>query len=97
MMHPIWEQLPWLAPVLYIGLALAFLLAVARVLIGPSLPDRVVALDLALAIVLCFAAIYAAVTGQSHFLDVALVIAVIAFIATVALARYIEKGVNQAP
>jgi len=96
-MHVMWEQLPWLTPVLYIGLAACFVLAIFRVIIGPGLPDRVVALDLALAIVLCFSAVYAGATGKQHFLDVALAIAVIAFIATIALARFIEKGVRRDP
>lgn len=83
---------PWVLPVLYGGMAIAFFCSVLRLIIGPDLPDRVVALDLALAIVLCFSAVYAAATGHQHFLDVALVIGVIAFIGTVALARFLERN-----
>jgi len=88
-------QFPWFTPVMYGGLSIGFLFSVIRIARGPDLVDRVIALDLAMAIVLCFAAVYAVVTGHSHFLDVALVIAVIAFVGTVALARYLEKGVNE--
>jgi len=91
-MQEVLTMVPWLLPVLYGGMAIAFFCAVLRLIIGPDLPDRVVALDLALAIVLCVAAVYAAETGHQHFLDVALAIGVIAFISTVALARFLERG-----
>lgn len=73
-------------------LSLAILLALYRLLRGPSLPDRVVALDLTATIVIGFIAVYAVATGHPLLLDLAMVSALIAFIATVAFAQFIEKG-----
>ncbi len=53
---------------------------------------RVVALDLMASLSVGFIAAYAVLTEQPLFLDVALVLALIAFLGTVAFAFYIEKG-----
>lgn len=70
---------------------LAIVLAVLRLIRGPSLPDRVVALDLISILVAGATAIYAVRTGESVFLDVATVLALIGFLGTIAFATYIEK------
>lgn len=74
-------------PVLTIALALTFF----RLMRGPSLPDRVVALDLITVIGLGIFCAYALATGQSAFLDVALVVGLLGFLGTVAFAFYIER------
>jgi multicomponent Na+:H+ antiporter subunit F len=81
-----------LATVDLAALSLAMLLAVVRLLRGPSLPARVVALDLMASLSVGFIATYAVLTEQPLFLDVALVLALVAFLGTVAFAFYIEKG-----
>ena len=73
-------------------LSFATLIALTRVIRGPTLPDRVVALDLVGVLVVCFAVVSAATTGASYFLDVAIVIALISFVGTTAYARYIEMA-----
>jgi multicomponent Na+:H+ antiporter subunit F len=73
-------------------LSLSMLLALARLVRGPSLSDRVVALDLMTTLVMGFIATYAVATGQRIFLDAAVVLALIAFLGTVAFAYFIEKG-----
>jgi multicomponent Na+:H+ antiporter subunit F len=75
-------------------MSIAILLAVVRLIRGPSLPDRVVALDLISILVAGVIAIYAIETGQAAYLDVAIALALIAFLGTVAFARYIEKQVS---
>lgn len=75
----------------YAMLSLALLLAFARLLRGPSLPDRVVSLDLIASLVVGFTCAYAIGTNQRVFLDVAIVLALIAFLSTVAFALYIER------
>ena len=72
-------------------MGVAILLAAVRLIRGPSLPDRVVALDLISILVAGTIAIYAIASGQPVFLDVAAVLALIGFLGTVAFARYIEK------
>lgn len=89
------ELIPsWTFQIAYAILILGVLSSFIRLIKGPSLPDRIVALDLIAAIVMCFAAVHAADTGQTHYLDAALAIAVIAFIGTIAFARFIEKGMG---
>jgi multicomponent Na+:H+ antiporter subunit F len=73
-------------------LAFAALLALWRVVRGPTLPDRVVALDLVGVLIAGMAVVTAARTGSRYFLDVAIVIALITFVGTVAYARYIETA-----
>ena len=62
-----------------------------RLLKGPTLPDRVVAIDLIGVLMVCILVVTAATTGQQAFLDVAMVVALISFVGTVAYARYIER------
>lgn len=72
--------------------AIAFFLALLRLLRGPSLPDRVVALDLMAVVGIGFISAYAIETGRSVFIDVAMVIALIGFLATVAFAYHVRRG-----
>jgi multicomponent Na+:H+ antiporter subunit F len=79
--------------ILVFGLLMtAMLLAVLRLVRGPSLPMRVVALDLMSSLSVGFIAAFSFVTDQPLFLDVALVLSLVSFLGTVALAYYIEKG-----
>ena len=73
-------------------LSLSTLLALWRVVRGPTLPDRVVALDLVGVLIAGIAVVSAARTGSRYFLDVAIVIALISFVGTAAYARYVETG-----
>jgi multicomponent Na+:H+ antiporter subunit F len=78
---------------LLLALAAAMVLAMVRLLRGPSLPDRVVALDLMTTIGMAMCGVYAVAHNQPVFLDVAIVMALITFVGTVAFARYLEaKG-----
>jgi multicomponent Na+:H+ antiporter subunit F len=78
----------------YIALAtmsLAILGALVRVLRGPSLADRVIALDLVAYLAMGFLATYAMLVGQETYVDAALVLGLLAFLGTLAVARYIER------
>lgn len=66
-------------------------LTFVRLVRGPSLPDRVVALDMLTVLIVSFCGLEVLATGDLAFLDVALVVAVIGFLATVALARFAER------
>lgn len=77
-----------------LGLAmagLAMFLAFARLVLGPSLPDRVVALDLIGIIAVGVIAAYDILTEQPILLDAATVVALVAFLGTVGFARYVER------
>jgi multicomponent Na+:H+ antiporter subunit F len=72
------------------GLAIA--LAVLRILRGPSAADRVVALDIVFSASLALVAAMALATGRVLFLDIALGLALIGFVATVVWARVVERA-----
>lgn len=74
-------------------LALAVVMVFVRLVHGPSLPDRVVAIDLMNTLGIGIIASYAIATGQAAFLDVAIAMALISFLGTVAFAYYIERRV----
>jgi multisubunit Na+/H+ antiporter MnhF subunit len=75
-----------------VTLGLALLIAVGRLVKGPSLPDRIVAMDLLGVLVVGFIVVLAASTGVRATLDAAIVIALIGFVGTVAYATYVERG-----
>jgi len=73
-------------------LGAALLLAVGRLLRGPTLPDRVVALDLISTLVVGIICMCALVFDQPVYLRDALVLAVVSFLGTVAFAYYVARG-----
>ena len=74
--------------ILIISLFLAFF----RLARGPALPDRIVALDLIVSLAVGWIAGYTILTEQSLFLNTAVVLAMIAFLGTVAFALYLERS-----
>lgn len=72
-------------------LAVAALVTLVRLLRGPTLPDRVVAIDLIGVLIVGLIVLESAATGERAFLDVAMVIALVSFVGTVAYARYVER------
>lgn len=70
-------------------LTLALLLAGVRLLAGPTLPDRVLALDLLTTIAIGYIGVFALRTGFMLYLDVAISIGLVGFLATASFARYI--------
>lgn len=73
------------------ALGLAIIMAAFRLARGPSLADRIVAFDLMTAIAIGLTAVYAIATDDPVVLDVAVVLALISFLATIAFARYLQK------
>ena len=82
-----------LAYIILSVLSIAIILAFVRLARGPSLPDRVVALDLMTTLGIAVVAAYAIATDQPIFIDVATVVALVSFLSTIAFAYYIEKRV----
>jgi len=72
-------------------LSLALLITVIRVIIGPTLPDRVMALDMLVAVAIGFIAVLGVKTGQALYADIAIALGLVGFLATVALARFVLK------
>ena len=74
-----------------IFLASASLLCLVRMIRGPGLPDRIVALDTLLLTVVSGLALQSALTGEDTYLDVMVVAALLAFVGTAMVANFIEK------
>ena len=73
---------------------LSVLMAAIRLLIGPSAPDRAVALDSLTIMSLSLITSIAVLASRIIYLDVALVYALVSFVGIVALARYLERGLS---
>lgn len=69
---------------------IAFLLALARFIEGPSAADRVVAFDVLTVISITFIVLSALIEKRGIYLDVALVYALLSFLGVIAIARYLE-------
>ena len=80
----------WVIEVVYLLLSISLLLAFLRLAKGPSLPDRVVALELIASIVAGMVGVHAIDTGVSAYLDIAIVLAITAFLAAIGFARFIQ-------
>ena len=98
-MTDLWEPgtlLAWSLDAAFLMVMLAVALAFLRLIKGPTLPDRVVALDLMTVLIVAFCGLFAIISEERAFLDVAIVLALIGFLATVALARFIERRLVRA-
>jgi multicomponent Na+:H+ antiporter subunit F len=76
-------------------LTVALLLAFFRLVRGPTLPDRVIALDTIAILAVGIIAVYTIAMNQPVFLDAATILALVVFLGTVAFARYLEKRGRQ--
>ncbi len=70
-------------------LSASFLLTVFKVIKGPTLPDRILALDMLVAAAIGFIAVLGIKTGYTLYLDIAIALGLVGFLATVAFARFI--------
>jgi multicomponent Na+:H+ antiporter subunit F len=73
-------------------LIFTLLCAAYRLLVGPTLADRVVALDLLSMIIIVFLVVFKLVSGVNAYIYAAISLSLIAFLATVAFAHYIERA-----
>lgn len=74
-------------PILVVSILLIFV----RFVKGPTISDRVVAVDLLVTSGIGIIAVYSILTNQPTFLDIALILALIGFLGTVAYSFYIQK------
>jgi multisubunit Na+/H+ antiporter MnhF subunit len=74
------------------GIAVSILLSAYRVFRGPTLPDRVVAMDNIATNLLAAVVVWSIRTRSVFYTDVALVMAILSFLATVAAAKYVLQG-----
>jgi multicomponent Na+:H+ antiporter subunit F len=71
---------------------LMIFLSLIRALAGPTAPDRVAAINIIGTKTLVIITLIARIYGQEYFLDIAMVYALMSFITTIGIAKYLEKG-----
>ena len=76
-------------------LTLSVILVFIRLLKGPELVDRVIALDLLITIGIALITVYSIRSAEAIFLDVAMIFALIAFLGTIAFSFYLDKQVKK--
>ncbi len=72
-------------------LATAAALVLLRLVLGPSVPDRIVSLDVLLQVVVAGIAVGAAATSSGAFVSVLVAVALLGFVGSVTVARYVER------
>lgn len=70
-------------------LSASFIITVLKVIQGPTLPDRVLALDMLVAVAIGYIAVIGIKTGFTLYIDIAIALGLVGFLATVAFARFI--------
>jgi multicomponent Na+:H+ antiporter subunit F len=70
----------------------AILFGVIRLVLGKTLIDRVVAIDMLTVISISLISLYAHASGRFVYIDVALVYGLLSFLAVLAIARFLERG-----
>ena len=78
-------------------LLISITLALVRLIKGPDAADRIIALDLLSMLIVAFLVIESIYAGETSFLDVAIAYALIAFLGTVALARFLKRSSQRKP
>lgn len=87
--------LDWCITIAMIFLIISFFVTTYRVIIGPTLPDRIIALDMLVGIAIGFIAVIGLKTGYYLYVDIAIALGLVGFLATVALARFVlERGIS---
>jgi len=88
-----------MATFVYTGLALLVIcsyMCLYRIGYGPTAPDRTVAIDILGVILVGFCALLSLLTGRDYYMSVAIAWALLSFIGTIALAKYLEgKGFDE--
>ncbi len=81
----------WSVHISVIIIGLSILVIFLRLVIGPGIEDRIVALDLLSANAIAFIAVYSIQKNTTTFLDVGIIVALLAFLGTVAFAYYLGR------
>ncbi|MBW2472367.1 MAG: cation:proton antiporter [Deltaproteobacteria bacterium] len=77
-------------PLFYVGLMICCFLCLYRIGRGPSAPDRTVAIDILGIVIVGFCGLMSMRTGKDYYLNIALAWALLSFIGTIALAKFLE-------
>ena len=78
--------------IVFLALLLCSIMAIIRVIRGPTAPDRIVGLDTINTIVIVLMVVFGAAKSEVIYIDVAIVYALLSFISTLFIAKYLEGG-----
>ncbi len=78
--------------IVFLALLLCSIMAMIRVIRGPTAPDRIVGLDTINTIVIVLMVVFGAAFNEVIYIDVAIVYALLSFISTLFIAKYLEGG-----
>lgn len=81
----------------FTGLLVSFLLAFIRLVSGPTHADRLIALDLIGFITISFIAAFTISSGKAAFLDIAITLALVLFVGTVAFVGFMKTRLARSP
>ncbi len=76
----------------FFSLIVGFIFCLIRLVLGPTLADRVVAIDLIAFLTIGFIGVYSINVNEPAFMDIAITLALVAFLGTIAFARLIMKS-----
>ena len=79
-------------PLAFGMVSLALLLSLYRLLVGPSVPDRILALDTLYLNTIALLILFGLMQGSPLYFEAALLIAVMGFVGTIALSKYLLRG-----
>jgi len=75
-----------------IAVLVAMSLVLCRAILGPTIYDRILAMNVFGTTTVLFIAVFGFLTGRPEFLDIAIVYALISFILTIAILKFFEYG-----
>ncbi|MAD04771.1 K+/H+ antiporter subunit F [Pseudoalteromonas shioyasakiensis] len=78
--------------IVYAMIAISLLLNVWRLIVGPSVPDRILALDTMFINTIALIILYGMSMGTDLYFEAALLIAMLGFVSTVAVCKYLLRG-----
>ncbi|MCJ8294734.1 MAG: K+/H+ antiporter subunit F [Colwellia sp.] len=78
--------------IVFAMIGLSLLLNVWRLLVGPSVPDRILALDTMYINTIALIILYGMSMGTALYFEAALLIAMLGFVSTVAVCKYLLRG-----
>ena len=85
-------MLDYVIPIAMAMVGLAIALNLWRLILGPSLPDRILALDTMYINVIALLILYGIYQASALYFEAALIIAAMGFVGTVALSKYLLRG-----
>lgn len=76
-------------------LSISIVITLIRFIMGPTLPDRVISLELIALTIIAIVALYSMITEESVFIDIAVIISLISFLGTIAFSYYLERRIRK--